>query len=790
MITLFDSTATNFTTNGIGPLPDAISCTVVEERNGMFELEMVYPISGKRYADIDFRTIILAKPNPFADPQPFRVYSISKPIDGRVTINAEHISYDMSGMSVSPFSAGSVLTAFQNMKNASVGPCPFIFWTDKESTGSMELIVPCTMRSILGGIEGSILDTYGGEYEFDKYTVKLHNHRGADRGVKIRYGKNLTDLQQDENCSNVYTAVHPYFYSEDYGLVELPEKIVGVNYEDLDSIQDSEDGDLLDSADEKIYSTYAIEAAYRRILTLDMSDQFDTEDGPPSYDELRNATISYILANNVGVPEVSLTVSFAQLALSSEYGDLAIFEEVHLCDTLKIEFPELGVDATAQCIKTTFDAIAEQYISLELGSPRSDLVSAITVQSKQIEEKVTMTALEQAIIAATNLITGQSGGYVVLNPPNNPREILIMDEPDIGSATKVWRWNSGGLGYSDNGYEGPFRLAMTMEGAINADFITAGIIDGALIKAGSVETQAISQTYRNEVTNEISEASLATEQAFVAADAYLMSVIQQMNSLVENDIGIITNNISSLQQTVAALSLAFTTESAGGINKILNSSGLNGVSDDWTYTGSVTASQDAVAESETTSGSMFILSSNATLTQEINVKRNKVYTFSFEAMNIVNGKRAYVRILDGSGNVLHSIFDKTDSDSAFVEYTKTFTTPGDSIFIDAFSADTLYLADLMLVEGPTKSGWTPAPNEIYTANVKIDRRGINITNSNSSTQTIIDNTQFAVKHRGDTVLTVNKDLTTLQKTNVLDELTIGRGKFIPVTNGLNFVLLD
>lgn len=95
-----------------------------------------------------------------------------------------------------------------------------------------------------------------------------------------------------------------------------------------------------------------------------------------------------------------------------------------------------------------------------------------------------------------------------------------------------------------------------------------------------------------------------------------------------------------------------------------------------------------------------------------------------------------------------------------------------------------------MVEGDSKSNWTPAPNEIYTENVKIDRRGINITNSESSTETIIDHTQFAVKHSGETVLTVNKDLTTLCKTEVTDELTIGKGKFVPCSNGLNFVLLD
>lgn len=166
-----------------------------------------------------------------------------------------------------------------------------------------------------------------------------------------------------------------------------------------------------------------------------------------------------------------------------------------------------------------------------------------------------------------------------------------------------------------------------------------------------------------------------------------------------------------------SLTLSYTRQTTGGINKIRNSSGLNGMSDDWDYTGSVIASQDATAENNTASG---------------------------DTVTITAGTTGYY----------------------------------------------FYVADFMLVEGTQKSYWTPAPNEIYTTNVKIDRRGINITNSESATETIIDNTQFAIKHNGEVVLTVNKDLTTLRKTEVTDELTVGKGKFVPNANGLDFVLLD
>lgn len=488
LIRLFEADATQFTTNGIGSLNRAVSCVVVEKRNAEYELELIYPVdnpeeiysnndlldnarkiisdySGSditiaakpvQYEEIKFDRIIVAKPNPYATPQPFRIYSISKPIDGLITINAQHISYDLSGVSVSPFSSSGVVDAFQKIKTHAVGNCPFTFWTDKSSSGSVSSAVPVSMRSILGGSEGSILDVYGGEYEFDKFTVKLHNNRGSNRGVSIRYGKNLTDLVQDENCSNVYTAVYPYYYSE------------------------SEEGNVLVQLDEK---TVKVEGTFdhEKILTLDLTEYFDAT---PTKEELRYMTQLYINANNIGVPNISLTVSFFPLSETEEYKDYALLEQVNLCDTVNVEFPKLNISATAKCIATQYDVLAGRYISVELGNARSDLTTSFASVSEAINEMPTKSFLEQAIENATNLITGQDGGYVVLNPSNQPQELLVMDRPTIEDATRVWRWNAGGLGYSNNGYNGPYRLAMTMDGAIVADMITTGTLNANLIRAG------------------------------------------------------------------------------------------------------------------------------------------------------------------------------------------------------------------------------------------------------------------------------------------------------------------
>lgn len=217
MIRLFPSNATDFTTNGLGYLPDATECTVTEERNGAFELEMKYPVSGKRYSDILLRSIIVAKPNPYDDPQPFRIYEISRPMKGLVTVKAAHISYDMNGIPVDPCSVvnGSITAALEALKASTIVPCPFILWTDKTtSNATFEVSSPTGLRACLGGSEGSILDVFKGEYKFDKYMVRLYSERGTNRGVSIRYGKNLTDLTQDENCENVYTGVHGFWSGE------------------------------------------------------------------------------------------------------------------------------------------------------------------------------------------------------------------------------------------------------------------------------------------------------------------------------------------------------------------------------------------------------------------------------------------------------------------------------------------------------------------------------------------------------------------------------------------------
>lgn len=466
--------------NGVGVLRDCISCTVTEERNGSYELEMVYPITGQHYSSIKLRGLIKAKPNPYSVEQLFRVYEISRPINGQVTVYAQHISYDLSGVPVSPCTGDRASTALAALAQAAAVDMPFTLWTDLNTAADFSVTEPSSLRRMLGGVEGSILDVYGGEYEWDNYTVKLHSHRGSDRGVTIRYGKNLVDLKQEESCAEVYTGVYPYVKNSDDTLLQLPEKVVYAdgNYD------------------------------YKRILTLDLSDKFDDEDNPATEAGLREAAKEYMSVNSIGTPTVSLTVSFAQLEQTEEYKGMALLERVGLCDTVHVIFAKLGVTADAKCIKTAYNVLLGRYDSVELGDARSTLADTVANIGKETQQSIdkTKSALEQAITRATQLITGNLGGYVVLHSStgsNQPDEILVMDTPDINTATRVWRWNLAGWGYSATGYNGPFRLAATMDGAINADFITAGTMTADLIRTGVLASHDGETFYLNMESGEL-----------------------------------------------------------------------------------------------------------------------------------------------------------------------------------------------------------------------------------------------------------------------------------------------
>lgn len=441
---------------GEGVLSDCLSYSVKEVRNGEYELTMEYSAEGIHADAIVPGAFIKAKPNFTDDPQLFRIYKVGKTINGHFTVNAQHISYDLSGKVITNGTAGSCAAACLLLTGQAGN---FTITTDKTVSADFNIDVPSSVRSWFGGKKGSILDVYGpGEWKYDNFSAEFMAARGQDRGVTIRYGKNLTELSQTLDMTNLASEIIPYYKAQD-GTVTTGSAV----------------------------STGLV--GITRQLAVDFSASVDPDSATPITTQLATLATNYISANNFTTFKNNITLDFVQMKELSE--------RVDLCDTVHIYFEPLGIIATAKCIETVWDGLAERYISTTFGDPKTNIADTIVATQKAIDEKPSTTVMQQAIDQATELITGNLGGYVVLHDSNGdgkPDEILIMDDPDITQAVKVWRWNQAGLGYSSTGYAGPYGLAMTANGEIVADFITTGTLNANLIKAGVIEDAAGNST--------------------------------------------------------------------------------------------------------------------------------------------------------------------------------------------------------------------------------------------------------------------------------------------------------
>ena len=511
---LYPPNTTDFSSFGLGVLTDTIFCEVTEERNGVFECLLKYPVSGQHYGLITKECIIKAKPNDTAADQAFRIYRITKPLNGIVTIYGQHISYDLANVPVLPFSTESRSPQLI-LSQLLAGDTRFTGWTDYSDAKAFSVTQPKSVRACLGGTEGSMLSQWHGEFEWDNFTVKFHSHRGQKTGVVIEYGKNLTALEQDEDNSGVYTALLPY-------AVYTPE---------------GADTETVVTLPEVTLPIVTSEIVRAKALILDFSDQFG-ENAAITEEALRAKANSYIKANPLGATIPTVKVSFEPLWKQPEYS--ALLERVNLCDTVTIRHSALGVSVSAMVIETVYDTLAERYKSISLGQSKSSMITTISEVQSSVD-KVESTVgrfpklLQAAIGKATGLITGQSGGYVVIHTAEEngqPYELLILDAPSIDEAVNVWRWNVGGLGFSKNGYNGPYETAITADGQIVADFITSGSLVANIIKAGVIQSQDGSSYWDLESGEVVLHAYATNKQVTEVSDRITTIEEQKMLRLV------------------------------------------------------------------------------------------------------------------------------------------------------------------------------------------------------------------------------------------------------------------
>lgn len=468
------------TGNGYGRMADAISCTVTHEINGQYELAMDYPVTGQHYDRIEAGMVLFAAPDPVTAEQPFRIYRVTRPLNGVVTVYARHIAYDMSGISVLPFTASSLSEAFSLLPSKCVPSCPFTFATTRSVASRISTSTPMPLWSLLGGVAGSFLDVYGGEWDFNGLTASLPSSLGQDNGVSVRYGKNMTELEQDITVESTWAAVLPFWFNEETGQLVKTEQPVPVQG-----------------------------AFGSRVLTLDLSEEWEEA---PTVAQLTARTEQYITANRIGEPQVAWKVNMAMLDQSEEYKGLAILERVQLGDTVTVIYEPYGIDVKARAVMIEYDVLAERYKNITLGRVKQNLAKIVASTPAEITAAVNAakSALEKAIDSSTDFIT-HGAGYMrfIYNDDKVLQEIVSLDNPDINQAQSVWRWNNGGFGHSSTGYAGPYTVAMTQDGAIVADFITAGTLSGDRVRTGII-TDVSGRNYWNLNTGEWKNVAIET----------------------------------------------------------------------------------------------------------------------------------------------------------------------------------------------------------------------------------------------------------------------------------------
>lgn len=461
---LYESSETAFTSNGLGRVAECTSCRVTEVRNGEYECEFKYPVTGRLYDQITEGMIISCTHDDHGDRQPFVIYRKSNPdLKGVVTFNAHHITYLLNNVIMPPFTAQSAAAAFNLFETQTINANPFAFWTDNTTAGTAKSDVPIAVRAALGGTDGSVLDAFHGEYEWDGMTVKLHAQRGANSGVTIRYGKNLTDLKQTRDGLGTYNAAVGYWLGDVNGAQVLVQT--------------------------GIVRGQAIGIPIP--VVLDMSSEFDSQ---PSVGQIEAKVSAYLNNNTPWIPSENFKINFVQLWQTEEFKDVAALQRLSLCDRVNVYYPQLGVEVNnVEIIKVVYNVLLDRYDEMELGDPTSTLAQTL-IKPYQEEVKrimqtaVTKSAMQAAIEYATQLITGGLGGVFKwkYNADGEPVELLILDTGDEATAVNVWRWNAGGFGHSSSGVDGPYAdVAITMDGQINASAITTGTLLATLIKGGT-----------------------------------------------------------------------------------------------------------------------------------------------------------------------------------------------------------------------------------------------------------------------------------------------------------------
>lgn len=360
---LYESTETQFTSNGICRLRSCSEVTVTEERNGLYECDFSYPINGENYNEIQLGRIIAVRHDDTADIQPFDIVEREAEINGIVTFHCVHISYRQAKIVAHGKNITGPSAAF-NMFADGLPNNPFSYFTDIISTKPFPLgdDVPRSVREMLGGTEGSVLDTYGGEFEWDKFDVRLWESRGETADFSIRYGVNMTAYNDEMDSLETYSAIIPYWSGQN----EQNQPVVIW-------------GDMVTNNEVTV-------SGRTECVPMDFSQDFEEQ---PTKQQLEDIALEYLENHDPTIPARTIKVEFVQTQDSGSFSEFKRLQKCRLCDSVRVVFPRYGMNGYFKIVKTVFDVLQERYTEMELGTLSTTLAEALGVSQFGSDNKPT-----------------------------------------------------------------------------------------------------------------------------------------------------------------------------------------------------------------------------------------------------------------------------------------------------------------------------------------------------------------------------------------------------------------
>ncbi|QNK41474.1 phage tail spike protein [Caproicibacter fermentans] len=837
MVLVYDSKTQEFMNDGMGTV-SPILCTVSEEINGAFELELTHPVdSFGKWKRLQKNNIIRA--NTHRGIQAFRIYRVVKNVvDGTVKVNARHIFYDLLANFVEDVrpTGKTGAEAGQQILSGCQYLTPFTFSSDITHTATAYYLRQSPVQAFLGDTDQAFISKWEGEIVRDNFSIAVNTRLGADNGVRIAYGKNMAGLEFQEDASGVATRILPTALTEDNQLLLLPEKYID--------------------------SSHISEYPFPIVAMMDTGFQVGKEvDGAvpyPTVDSCYTAMRQFVSDRylaGANIPKLSLSVDFVDWKDITGYEKYKSLLTVNLGDDVTVDYAPFGISVKLRVCAVSYNCLTDRFETLTVGEKRISVVNSINSASQQISE------VKQEITVTNQTVSGISGSVNDLNSDDkltpNEKSAALREWSSFANEKGTLSTQATALGITTeySGYNAAFQLlsnylnggALFTTGIplwLDSDHLSVTTdISGTqyrqkfedyyaarntLVQAITTKLKALSDTAQNGVnanTGEITtiNSTLTTVQTDVnglqtsvssiddqisntedgialrlsnaesTIEQHSASIVTKVESstfdgyVSENDAQLtdVDTRLTTMQQTVDGLSLSIS--QTGYRNLLKNSAGRNGLTF-WYTTGTVAAVSNTDTSNNTVSNSAFQLAEDSILSQDFSLKFNAAHTVSLLLRASGSGGTVTVSITQNSAETV--LYDNTDTGTDWTFVTFSFNSLDTVCTIKITASIEILASDLIVSEGTNVAPWVQSDEELYTTNFIADGTGLTIGSNTTDMKAHISTSAFEIYRGDDLRINVAPDGTRLQKTIIEDDLTVGSVKEIVRAGvGVDFVVI-